>query len=137
MNPPKTPAAMVAADRRRTSALPHAGRGRVARCVTPDASPNARVVAGDGRPIPCDTLDRLERLDDTVFAALAGDPQALDAAADAWREAADAVDRCLLDETRQHYVQRARSRWRRVQQEPDDRLTVGFAAEELLRLFGE
>ncbi|MEQ8847006.1 hypothetical protein [Botrimarina sp.] len=125
---------MVTADRRRRSIpLPASAPTRVRR-EPGAASPNARVVGRDGRAIPRDSLERLERLDDAVFAALAGDPDALDAAAGLLHEASGAVDRRLLNETRQHYIRRARSRWRRAQGEPSQRLTLGFAAEEILNL---
>ncbi|CAL1151141.1 unnamed protein product [Cladocopium goreaui] len=95
------------------------------------------VVSADGRAIPERSLEEIERLDDTVFAALAGDPGALDAAAVAWRQAHQAVDRRLLDEARTHYVRRARSRWRRAQRKPEERIAHAFAALEILGLFGE
>lgn len=96
----------------------------------------SHVVSADGRRIPGDSLERLERLDDTVFSALGGDAQALDEAARAWREAKAAVDQRLLDEARQHYVRRARARWFKSQLEPSERLADGFAALEILGLLG-
>ncbi|MEO0530492.1 MAG: hypothetical protein AAF266_07925 [Planctomycetota bacterium] len=95
---------------------------------------SSHVVTAEGQRIPSESLERLERLDDTVFAALAGDPGALDAAAEAWREASDAIDPGLLDDTRQHYVRRARSRWQQAKRRPGEQLAVGFAALEILRL---
>lgn len=97
----------------------------------------SRVVASDGRRIPRESLERLERLDDAVFGALRGDAGALEEASEAWREALRTVDERLLDETREHYVRRARSRFRTSQQQADERLTVGFAALEIMGLFGE
>ncbi|TWU00697.1 hypothetical protein Pla108_16490 [Botrimarina colliarenosi] len=94
----------------------------------------SHVVAPDGRRIPFDSLERLEQLDDTVFAALSGDPAALETVRAAWREASGSVDAALLNETRQHYIDRAQSRWRRSQQSPSDRLTLGFAALEVLAM---
>lgn len=96
-----------------------------------------RVVSADGRAIPAASLEQLERLDDTFFAALNGDPLALDDAAKAWRQAGLEVDARLLDETRRHYVRRARSRWRRAMERPERRLAAGFAALEVLGLLGE
>ncbi|QDT67184.1 hypothetical protein MalM25_00810 [Planctomycetes bacterium MalM25] len=105
----------------------------------PSAGPAlvSHVVAADGQRIPSDSLDRLEQLDDTVFAALSGDAGALDEAAEAWREAQAAVDNGLLNETRAHYVRRARSRWRRSQKRPGEQLAVGFAALEILGLLSD
>lgn len=94
------------------------------------------VVGADGRRIPGESLEQLERLDDTVFAALGGDARALDEASQAWREAQQSVDQRLLDEARQHYLQRARSRWLKSQRRPSERLADGFAALEILGLLG-
>jgi hypothetical protein len=95
------------------------------------------VVAADGQRIPSESLDRLERLDDTVFAALAGDAAALERLREAWREAAAEIEAPLLAETRRHYLDRAQSRWARSQTTSCERLTVGFAALEVLALLGE
>jgi hypothetical protein len=97
----------------------------------------SHVVTGDGQQISCESLERLERLDDTVFAALSGDAAALEAVRKQWREASRAIDAALLDETREHYLDRARSRWRRSQESPSDRLTLGFAALEVLALLDD
>lgn len=96
----------------------------------------ALVVSADGRRIPGESLERIEQLDDTVFAALGGDAGALDQAAHAWREAQRSIDRRLLDEAREHYARRARSRWRQSQRRPAERLADGFAALEILGLLG-
>lgn len=98
--------------------------------------PVSQVVSADGRRIPGESLERLERLDDTVFAALGGDAKALNEASKAWQEAQAAVDQRLLNETRRHYVQRARSRWHGSQRRPAERLGSGFAALEILGLLG-
>ncbi|MEN0110234.1 MAG: hypothetical protein AAF805_05885 [Planctomycetota bacterium] len=96
------------------------------------------VVVAGGRPISRDALERLEALDDTVFDALDGDAAALDRAEAAWRDADRRIDPRLLEESRQQYVARARSRWRRSQRRGgSDRLARGFAALEVLRLLGE
>lgn len=106
---------------------------------TPPTGPvgGSHVVTVDGRQISCESLERLERLDDTVFAALSGDAGALEAVRKQWREASRAVDAALLDETRRHYVDRARSRWRRSQESLSERLTLGFAALEVLSLLDD
>lgn len=98
----------------------------------PAWTPN--VVTAEGQRIPIESLEHLEQLDDTVFAALSGDALALDAAAMAWRNASETIEPTLLDETRRHYVRRARSRWRHAKQRPREQLAVGFAALEILRL---
>lgn len=97
----------------------------------------SHVVTAGGRQISCESLESLERLDDTVFAALSGDAAALEELRKLWRETSHAVDADVLDETRRHYVDRAQSRWRRSQESHSERLTLGFAALEVLALFGE
>lgn len=97
----------------------------------------SHVVAADGRRIPRESLERLESLDDTVFAALSGDAAALETVRAAWREATREIDPELLDEARRHYLDRAKSRWRRSQRSSSDRLTLGFAALEVLALLDE
>lgn len=97
----------------------------------------SRVVSSDGAAISDESLERLERLDDTVFAALRGDAGALDEAGRAWRDAAAHVDARLIQQAREVYVRRARSRWRRSLQRPEERITLGFAAQEILSLLGD
>lgn len=97
----------------------------------------SHVVTAGGRRIPAESLERLERLDDTVFAALSGDAGALDKAAAEWRAAAETLDPGLLNETRAHYLKRAESRFKCSQESAEEKLTVGFAALEILGLLGD
>lgn len=96
-----------------------------------------RVVGTRGESIAPETLDRLEQLDDTVFAVLGGDPLALDQLATRWREAVQTVDASLVDESRREYVRHARSLWKRSKRQPSARLPEGFAALELLEVLSE
>ncbi len=96
-----------------------------------------RVVGTRGESIPPETLDRLEQLDDVVFAALGGDPLALDQLANRWREAVRTVDASLVDESRREYIHHARSLWNRSKRQPEARLPEGFAALELLEVLRE
>lgn len=95
------------------------------------------VVGAKGEAIAPDALDRLEQLDDTVFAALNGDAHALDELAIRWREALRSVDAALVAESKQEYVRQARSAWKRSVKQPASRLASGFAALELLELLDE
>lgn len=96
-----------------------------------------RVVGTRGESIPPETLDRLEQLDDTVFAVLGGDPSALDQLANRWREAVQTVDARLVDESRREYIRQARSLWKRSKRQPTVQLPKTFAALELLEVLSE
>ena len=50
-----------------------------------------------------DPIARLEWLDDLMFAAIDGDPVALDCAADAWRQTRDELGDPAIEESRQQY----------------------------------
>lgn len=66
----------------------------------------------DGNDIDPRTLEAVESLDDTVFAALSGDPGALDNARLRWTQAQRQVSPKLVDEARSHYIERAEQSWR-------------------------
>ncbi len=55
-----------------------------------------------------DPMARLEWLDDLMFAAIDGDPVALDCAADAWHKSLDDLGDAALEESRVQYLHRAR-----------------------------
>lgn len=95
------------------------------------------VVVAGGQAIPPEDLETIERLDDTIFAALEGDAQALDSAAGEWRAANQTIDPSLLDESRRQYERRAKTIWRRYERRPDQGLATGFAALEILGLLEE
>ena len=58
-----------------------------------------------------DPKARLEWLDDLMFAAIEGDPVALDHAADAWHKTRDELGDIALEESRLQYMRRAQSVW--------------------------
>lgn len=98
--------------------------------------------AGFGRPYHCwhetegqlDPVARMEWLDDLMFAAIDGDPAALDCAADAWRKTQDELGRAALEESRQQYLRRAQTVWHTLRREPDHPPHKVFAAIEIISL---
>src|SRR4029079_12365194 len=81
-----------------------------------------------------DPIARLEWLDDLMFAAIDGDPVALDCAADAWRQTRDELGEPALEESRRQYVRRAQTVGRTlccVRNHPPHKV---FAAIEIISL---
>src|SRR5436190_12269437 len=81
-----------------------------------------------------DPVARLEWLDDLMFAAIDGDPLALDRAADAWRETRDELGEPALEESRRQYVRRAQTVWRTLRCVPNHPPHKVFAAIEIISL---
>jgi hypothetical protein len=81
-----------------------------------------------------DATARLEWLDDLMFAAIDGDPVALDCAADAWRKTRDELGEPALEESRRQYVRRAQTVWRTLRCEPNHSPHKVFAAIEIISL---
>lgn len=81
-----------------------------------------------------DPIARLEWLDDLMFAAIDGDPVALDCAADAWQKTRDELGEPALEESRQQYVRRAQTVWRTLRYEPNHPPHKVFAAIEIISL---
>jgi hypothetical protein len=81
-----------------------------------------------------DATARLEWLDDLMFAAIDGDPLALDHAADAWRQTLDEMGHAALEETRLQYLRRAQTVWRSLRDEPNHPPHKIFAAIEVISL---
>ncbi|MGL4513201.1 MAG: hypothetical protein ACRCT8_08930 [Lacipirellulaceae bacterium] len=96
-----------------------------------------RVVCAWGEEIAPATLERLERLDDAVFAALRGDAAALDEAVYQWRDAVTRIDPRLLEASREVYHERAASHWCASRERPDASLPQAFAALEILALVAQ
>lgn len=99
--------------------------------------------AGIDRPHPhrpyyiesdLDPIARLEWLDDLMFAAIDGDPVALDHAADAWRTTRDQLGETALEETRQQYMRHAQTVWHSLRGEPNHPPHKVFAAIEIISL---
>jgi hypothetical protein len=86
----------------------------------------------DGQQV--DPVARLEWLDDLMFAAIDGDPIALDCAADAWRRTRDELGEPALEESRRQYVRRAQNVWQTLRCEPNHPPHKIFAAIEIISL---
>lgn len=96
-----------------------------------------RVVSPGGQSISPEALEQIEQLDDTVFAALGGDAEALDRVGRRWRAAVRSLDTDLINQSRKEYVRKAKSIWRQSTGMPSARLSEGFVALELLELLGD
>jgi hypothetical protein len=69
-----------------------------------------------------------------MFAAIDGDPVALDCAADAWRQTREDLGEPALEESRQQYVRRAQTVWRTLRCVPNHPPHKVFAAIEIISL---
>jgi hypothetical protein len=81
-----------------------------------------------------DPIARLEWLDDLMFAAIDGDPVALDNAAEAWQKTLDELGLSALEESRLQYLRHAQAVWHALRQEPDHPPHKVFAAIEIISL---
>jgi hypothetical protein len=81
-----------------------------------------------------DPITRMEWLDDLMFAAIDGDPVALDHAADAWQKTRDELGQDALEESRQQYLRHAQSVWHTMRAEPNHPPHKVFAAIEIISL---
>jgi len=84
--------------------------------------------------LPRDPLTQLEWLDDLMFAAIDGDPIALDCAAEAWRKTRDELGDTALEETRLQYLRHAQGVWHALRNEPNHPPHKVFAAIEIISL---
>jgi hypothetical protein len=78
-----------------------------------------------------DPIARLEWLDDLMFAAIDGDPVALDCAADAWHKTRSELGETAIEESRQQYMRHAQSVWHSLRAEPNHPPHKVFAAIEI------
>jgi hypothetical protein len=81
-----------------------------------------------------DPITRLEWLDDLMFAAIEGDPVALDCAADAWKQTREQLGEPALEESRRQYLRRAQTVWRTLRCVPNHPPHKVFAAIEIISL---
>lgn len=95
------------------------------------------VRCGSEDVVPLHHLERIEELDDAIFAALNGDPEALDRSASLYRAASRHTPAELLDESRRQYIRRAESIVEDSQHTPGRSLGRTFAALEILTLMAE
>lgn len=82
-------------------------------------------------------LERLEELDDTIFAALDGDADALNKSRDMWSDAVQKVGGPLLAESQAQYARHAREVWDASHSRPKQSLAHAFAALEVLGMVDE
>jgi len=81
-----------------------------------------------------DPVARLEWLDDLMFAAIDGDPVALDCAADAWKQTREQLGEPAVEESRRQYLRRAQTVWRTLKCVPNHPPHKVFAAIEIISL---
>jgi hypothetical protein len=83
-----------------------------------------------------EALAVLEQLDDVIFAAISGDPDALDRAASVWQQAVHALGRESVEESRSQYLRYAQAEWHRLRSEVGHAPHKIFAAMEVIALLG-
>jgi hypothetical protein len=81
-----------------------------------------------------DVIARLEWLDDLMFAAIDGDANALQAAADAWHKTRDELGADTVEESRQQYLRCAQGVWHSLRHQPNHPPHKVFAAIEVISL---
>jgi hypothetical protein len=81
-----------------------------------------------------DPTARLEWLDDLMFAAIDGDPVALDCAADAWHRTIGELGDNALEESRMQYMRHAQTVWHSLRGQPNHPPHKVFAAIEIISL---
>jgi hypothetical protein len=86
---------------------------------------------------PPDPIATLEWLDDLMFAAIEGDPVALDFAAEAWEKTQQELGATAVEESRQQYLRRAQTVWHSLRHEPNHPPHKVFAAIEIISLLAE
>jgi len=84
-----------------------------------------------------DILDRLEKLDDVIFAAIDGDADALDEAAATWQCTVEELGQETVEESRQQYLRFAKSVWESARDNSQDAESYPFAAIEIIGLLAE
>ena len=92
--------------------------------------PSSSFYSGD----ELDPTARLEWLDDLMFAAIEGDPIALDHAAVAWRKVRSELGDSATEETRLQYMRHAQTVWHSLRGEPNHPPHKVFAAIEIISL---
>jgi hypothetical protein len=81
-----------------------------------------------------DVIARLEWLDDLMFAAIDGDANALQAAADAWHKTRSELGAETVEESRQQYLRCAQGVWHSLRFQPNHPPHKVFAAIEVISL---
>jgi hypothetical protein len=94
--------------------------------VQPPHAPRAEV-----RP---DVVEQLEILDDIIFAAIDGDPMALEQSSGAWRKAVHELGHETIEETRREYLRHAQNVWDNLRHQSVQPPHKIFAAIEIIGL---
>ncbi len=81
-----------------------------------------------------DPVARLEWLDDLMFAAIEGDPIALDCVAEAWNKTRHELGDTALEESRLQYMRHAQTVWHSLRKQPNHPPHKVFAAIEIISL---
>lgn len=81
-----------------------------------------------------DVIARLEWLDDLMFAAIDGDPVALETAPGAWKKTIEELGHAAVEESRRQYLRHAQSVWNALRHDPDPPRCRIFAAIEIISL---
>ncbi len=97
--------------------------------------------AGMPRPAPParseyrpEIVARLEWLDDLMFAAIDGDPAAIEAAAHAWQKTVEELGAEAIEESRRQYLRHAQSVWSTLRHQPNQPPHKVLAAIEVISL---
>lgn len=91
----------------------------------------------DGSQLPTEVVERLEALDDVIFAAIDGNARALQDACFAWETAVRDLGWEVVEESRQQYLRCAQSIWDESRRHPDDSPHYPFAAIEIIGLLAQ
>lgn len=81
-----------------------------------------------------DVIARLEALDDVIFAAIDGDPAALQQSSDAWQQAVSELGHETIEETRRQYLRHAQGVWENLRHQEVQPPHKIFAAIEIIGL---
>jgi hypothetical protein len=81
-----------------------------------------------------DVIARLEALDDVIFAAIDGDPAALQESGDAWQRAIAELGHDAIEETRRQYLRHAQGVWESLRHQEVQPPHKIFAAIEIIGL---
>jgi hypothetical protein len=81
-----------------------------------------------------DVIARLEALDDVIFAAIDGDPSALQQSSAAWHQAVSDLGQDAIEETRRQYLRHAQGVWERLRHQEVQPPHKIFAAIEIIGL---
>lgn len=81
-----------------------------------------------------EVISRLEALDDLIFAAIDGDPAALQQSSQAWQRAVAELGHDTIEETRRQYLRHAQGVWEALRHQEVQPPHKIFAAIEIIGL---